>query len=194
MSYVFATARPPAADDGSIAAIVIAQTPRLRAFVRRQVADLGEVEDIIQDSFAELVAAYRLMQPIEHAASWLLRVARNRIIDRCRARSRQLVVIEEPGTREFESEQPRNEWLVPPADGPDAAYARGVLVEELTTALAQLPAEQREVFLAHEIEGRSFSDLAADSGLGINTLLGRKHAAVRQLRRRLQAIHDEFDV
>ena len=194
MSYVFATARPPAADDGSIAAIVIAQTPRLRAFVRRQVADLGEVEDIIQDTFAELVAAYRLMQPVEHAASWLLRVARNRIIDRCRARSRQLVVIEEPGTREFESEQPLNEWLVTPADGPDAAYARGVLVEELTTALAQLPAEQREVFLAHEIEGRSFSDLAADSGLGINTLLGRKHAAVRQLRRRLQAIHDEFDV
>lgn len=194
MSYVFATARPPAADDGSIAAIVIAQTPRLRAFVRRQVADLGEVEDIIQDTFAELVAAYRLMQPVEHAASWLLRVARNRIIDRFRARSRQLVVIEEPGTREFESEQPLNEWLVTPADGPDAAYARGVLVEELTTALAQLPAEQREVFLAHEIEGRSFSDLAADSGLGINTLLGRKHAAVRQLRRRLQAIHDEFDV
>jgi RNA polymerase sigma factor (sigma-70 family) len=182
-------------DDTLIAAAVNSQTPRLRAFVRRYVADWADVEDIVQETFSELVAAYRLMQPVEHVAGWLLRVARNRIIDRFRARSRESALIDpRAGHGEADPERVLDEWLAPVADGPDAAYARDVLTDELASALDELPPQQRAVFVAHEIEGRSFRDLAASTGLSINTLLGRKHAAVRHLRRRLEAIYDEFDL
>jgi RNA polymerase sigma factor (sigma-70 family) len=180
--------------DNRLIAAVKSETPRLRAFVRRYVADLADVEDIVQEAFAELLAAYRLMQPIEQVAGWLLRVARNRIIDRFRAQSRESKLIDvRAGHGEADPERVLDEWLAPVADGPDAAYARDVLVDELAAALDELPPQQRAVFVAHEIEGRSFKDLAASTGLGINTLLGRKHAAVRHLRRRLEAIYDEFD-
>jgi RNA polymerase sigma factor (sigma-70 family) len=182
-------------DNELIAAAVSSETPRLRAFVRRQVADLADAEDIVQETFSELVAAYRLVQPIEHVAGWLLRVARNRIIDRFRARARQSALIDDrAGQGEDDAERVLDEWLAPVADGPEAAYAREVLADELAAALDELPRQQRDVFVAHEIEGRSFKDLAASTGLSINTLLGRKHAAVHHLRRRLQAIYDEFDV
>jgi RNA polymerase sigma factor (sigma-70 family) len=181
-----------------IAAVVASQGPRLRAFVRRQVADLSDVDDIVQEAFYELVAAYRLMEPIEHVAGWLLRVARNRIIDRFRARSREESVIDHsrPADPERWSEPTRvfDEWIAPVDSGPESAYVREVLADELNAALDELPPEQREVFVAHEFDGRSFKDLAAETGIGINTLLGRKHAAVRHLRRRLQDIHSEFDV
>jgi RNA polymerase sigma factor (sigma-70 family) len=180
-----------------IAAAVAAQAPRLRAFVRRQVADLGEVDDIVQDTFAELVAAYRLMQPIEHVAAWLFRVARNRIVDRFRARSREAAIVERspPAEAEGASEPERlfEQWLQDGDGGPEADYARELIAEELIAALEELPGAQRDVFIAHEIDGQSFKELAAASGTPINTLLGRKHAAVQHLRRRLQDIYSELE-
>jgi RNA polymerase sigma factor (sigma-70 family) len=179
-------------DNVRIAAAVASETPRLRAFLRRQVADLAEVEDILQETFSELVAAYRLMQPVEHVAAWLARVARNRVIDRFRARARRAAIADDGADAEAAAERVLGEWLVT-ADSPEADYARAVLADELGAALEELPPEQREVFVAHEIDGRSFRELAAATGVGINTLLSRKHAAVRQLRRRLAAIYEEFD-
>ncbi len=181
-------------DDRRIHDTIVAQAPRLRAFVRRQVADLADVEDIVQDVFAELVATARLVQPVEHVAAWLMRVARNRIIDRFRATSRRLAAAGEVAADDRDEEPTRqlDRWLAPIEDGPDAAYARSVVVEELLAALEELPAEQREVFIAHEIDGRGFRELAADTGIALNTLLGRKHAAVRHLRKRLEAIYREF--
>jgi RNA polymerase sigma factor (sigma-70 family) len=179
-------------DNARIAAAVVSETPRLRAFLRRQVADLAQVDDILQETFSELVAAYRLMQPVEHVAAWLARVARNRVIDRFRARARRAAITDEGADAEAAAERVLGEWLVT-SDGPEADYARAVLADELDAALEELPPEQREVFVAHEIDGRSFRELAAASGVGINTLLSRKHAAVRKLRRRLAAIYEEFD-
>lgn len=177
-----------AADDARIAAAVAAQGPKLRAFVRRQVDDLGEAEDIVQEAFLELVSAYRLMEPVEHVAAWLLRVARNRIIDRFRRGERRGSPLDAP-----RQEEALASWPAPAIDGPEAAYARELLGQELAAALDALPAQQRAVFVAHELEGRSFRELAALSGIGINTLLGQKHAAVRYLRRRLQDLHSELD-
>ena len=186
-----------AEDNSRITAAVAAQGPRLRAFVRRQVADLSEAEDIVQDTFLELVSAYRLLQPIEHLAAWLTRVARNRIIDRFRARSRQAVLVDAsgPDVAGSSSEPARvlEQWLAPADAGPESAYVRERLADELAAALDELPAQQRDVFVAHELDGRTFRELAAETGVGVNTLLGRKHAAVRHLRQRLQDIHSEFD-
>ena len=197
-----AAARGTSEENARIVAAVAAQGPRLRAFVRRQVADLSEVEDIVQDTFLELVCAYRLTKPIEHVAAWMLRVARNRIIDRFRKQSRKTSASELPSSQDVDSRSSPtsvlDEWLAPDALAPDAAgpeanYVREVLAEELAAALDELPAEQRAVFVAHELDGRSFKDLAAETGVGVSTLLGRKHAAVRHLRRRLQDIRSEFD-
>jgi RNA polymerase sigma factor (sigma-70 family) len=188
MNDAVALARMDAADDARIAAAVAAQGPRLRAFVRRRVADLDEAEDIVQDTFLELVSAHRLMEPVEHVAAWLLRVARNRIIDRFRSSARR-----GPALDAALQADALARWPAPAADGPEAHYARELLGEELAAALAALPAAQREVFIAHELEGRSFKELAASSGVGVNTLLGRKHAAVRQLRERLRDLRWEFD-
>jgi RNA polymerase sigma factor (sigma-70 family) len=197
MNHSMAASRATSEDNARIVAAVIAQGPRLRAFVRRQVADLSEVEDIVQDTFAELVSAYRLTKPIEHVAAWLMRVARNRIIDRFRKQSRKTLV-SEPFSRHHADPNPEptsmlGEWLAPDATGPEANYVREVLADELAAALDELPAEQRAVFIAHELEGRSFKNLAAEMGVGVKTLLWRKHAAVRHLRRRLQDIHSELD-
>ncbi len=193
MSQAAALARMTESDNQRIAAAVASETPRLRAFLRRQVADLAEVDDILQETFSELVAAYRLVQPVEHVAAWLARVARNRVIDRFRARTRRATVVDDGADAEAAAERVLGEWLVP-ADGPEAAYARAMLADELGAALEELPAQQREVFVAHEIDGVSFRELAEVTGVGINTLLSRKHAAVRQLRRRLAAIYEEFDL
>jgi RNA polymerase sigma factor (sigma-70 family) len=197
MEHAVALPRMTDSTNDRIAAAVASQGPRLRAFVRRQVADLSDVDDIVQEAFYELVAAYRLTEPIEHVAGWLLRVARNRIIDRFRARSREESFIDRSGPADPErrSEPSRvfDEWIAPVDTGPESAYVREVLADELNAALDELPAEQRDVFVAHEFDGRSFKDLAAETGIGINTLLGRKHAAVRHLRRRLQEIRSEFD-
>ena len=190
MNDAIAAPRVTSEDNARILAAVAVQGPRLRAFIRRQVADLSEVEDIVQDTFVELVAAYRLMEPIEHVAAWLKRVARNRIIDRFRKASKN--VSERVSTHDPDSRLP-DEWLAPDDVGPEAHYVREMLADELAAALDELPEEQRAVFIAHELDGRSFKELSAETGVGVNTLLGRKHAAVRHLRRRLQDIRTEFD-
>jgi len=169
------------------------ERPRLRSFLRRRIDNDADVEDILQDVFFELFEAYRLMQPIENVGAWLFRVARNRTVDFFR-RKRRGPFAEPPREPEGEDDRLRIEELLPsPEAGPEAAYLYSVLVDEFNAALAALPAAQRDVFVAHELEGRSFRDLAAETGLGVNTLLSRKHYAVRSLRDRLQSIHDEFD-
>jgi len=168
------------------------EQPRLRNFIRKRVADAGDAEDILQEIFYELVQAYRLMKPVEQVGAWLFRVARNRITDLFRKRNREGSRID-PSTAEENGELIILEDLLPSPDaGPEAAYARSVLLEELDAALDELPEEQREVFIAHELEGRSFKELAAEMGLSVNTLLSRKRYAVLHLRERLQDIYDEF--
>lgn len=178
--------------DQKISEAIARDEPRLRNFIRRRVADRGEAEDILQDVFYELVEAYRMMKPVEEVTAWLFRVARNRIIDWFRRKSREdarakPVAISEDG------EALRLEEVLPSPDaGPEAAYARSVLIEELDEALDELPEEQREVFVAHELMGRSFKEMAEESGVSVNTLLSRKRYAVLHLRERLGAIYEEF--
>jgi RNA polymerase sigma factor (sigma-70 family) len=164
---------------------------RLRNFIRKRVPNQGDAEDILQDVFYSLLEAYRLMDPIEQVGAWLFRVARNRITDLFRKKKPEpftdAIAIAEDGDKLL-----LEDLLPSPDAGPEAAYARAVLLEELDDALEGLPEEQREVFIAHEIEGRSFKELAAETGLSVNTLLSRKHYAVLHLRQRLQAIYDEF--
>jgi len=164
---------------------------RLRNFIRRRVADPSDAEDILQEVFYELVETYRLMKPIEQVGAWLFRVARNRITDLFRKRKPEAST-NDPVVAD-EGEFVTLEDMLPSRDaGPEAAYARTVLLEELEDALEELPEEQRDVFLAHEIEGRSFKDLAIETGLSVNTLLSRKHYAVIHLRERLREVYDEF--
>ena len=164
----------------------------LRAFIRKRVADQSDAEDILQDVFYELVEAYRMMKPVEQVTAWLFRVARNRITDLFRRRTREARAAE-PAKFNAEGEELLLDELLPSPDaGPDAAYARGVLVEALDDALEELPAEQRDVFVAHELMGYSFKDLAEQSGVSVNTLLSRKRYAVLHLRERLQSVYDEF--
>jgi RNA polymerase sigma factor (sigma-70 family) len=176
--------------DQRISEAVAREQPRLRNFIRRRVADPGDAEDILQDVFYELVAAYRLMQPVEQVGAWLFRVARNRIIDLFRKKKLEA---RKSDAMTNDAEALLLEDLLPsPEAGPEALFARSVLMDELDAALDELPHEQREVFIAHEIEGRSFKELAAETGVSVNTLLSRKHYAVLHLRKRLQAIYDEF--
>jgi len=180
-----------AEQDDRISEAIDRDQTRLRNFIRRRVADPSDAEDILQEVFYELVETYRLMKPIEQVGAWLFRVARNRITDLFRKRKPEAST-NDPVAEE-EGEFLTLEDLLPSRDaGPEAAYARTVLLAELEDALEELPDEQREVFLAHEIEGRSFKDLAAETGLSVNTLLSRKHYAVIHLRERLRAVHDEF--
>jgi RNA polymerase sigma factor (sigma-70 family) len=179
--------------DRRIAEAIGSEESRLRNFIRKRVPDLEDVEDILQDVFFELVQATRLMKPIEHVSAWLFQVARHRITDRFRRRRLEVPTSHTASVRGDEGEDLRLEDLLPSPDaGPEATYARQILLEELDAALDELPEEQRDVFIAHEFEGRSFKELAAETGLGVNTLLARKHYAVLRLRRRLRAIHDEF--
>jgi len=180
-----------AEQDERISEAIDRDRTRLRNFIRRRVADPSDAEDILQEVFYELVETYRLMKPIEQVGAWLFRVARNRITDLFRKRKPEAstndpVVAEEGELLTLEDLLPSREA------GPEAAYARTVLLAELEDALEELPEEQREVFLAHEIEGRSFKELAAETGLSVNTLLSRKHYAVIHLRERLRAVYDEF--
>ena len=165
---------------------------RLRNFIRRRVADEADAEDILQDVFYELIEAYRLMKPIEQVGAWLYRVARNRIIDAFRKKKPQPFLLEKDPDAEGGDALSLEELLPSPDAGPEATYARSILLEELDAALDELPEEQREVFLAHEFEGLSFKEISEETGVGVNTLLSRKHHAVVYLRRRLQAIYDEF--
>jgi RNA polymerase sigma factor (sigma-70 family) len=179
--------------DPGLAATIAEHSPRLRAFVRRQLHELADVEDVVQEVLTELAAAVALAKPIQHLAAWLAQVARHRIIDRYRTRGREVslsAVRADDGADSEESEGALIDAL--PADTaqqPDELLERERMLDRLEAALAELPPAQREVFIAHEIDGVSFKELAAATGVGINTLLGRKHAAVRALRRRMQTTH-----
>jgi RNA polymerase sigma factor (sigma-70 family) len=178
-------------EDQRIAEAVGREQKRLRSFIRKRVADIDEAEDILQDVFYELVEATRLMKPIEHVSAWLFRVARNRITDLFRTKKAH-VSTDSPAAMAGDELLAFGDFLPSPDAGPEAALAHQVLLEELDAAVDELPDDLRDVFVAHELEGRSFKELAAETGLSVNTLLGRKHYAVLRLRRRLQAIHDEF--
>ena len=169
------------AAERQIADIVGRERSRLLRFIRRRVPDPLDAEDVLQDVFQRLVEANQLLMPIEHVTAWLFRVARNRITDLLRAR------------RPFEDLDGVADLLPAPDAGPDAALARGAAIDAIAAALAELPREQREVFVAHEIDGHSFKEIARDTGVNVNTLLSRKHYAVRHLRARLQPFFDDMD-
>jgi len=187
--------------DRQISEIVAEERSRLRNFIRRRVPDPADAEDILQEVFYKLVEANRLLMPIDHVTGWLFRVARNRITDLFR--KRREVTFSDAEAFDFGDEDGdvlRIEDLLPsPIDrlgaGPEALYVRSVLLDELELAIDELPGDpygQREVFIAHELEGRSFKELSAESGVNVNTLLSRKRYAVLHLRERLQSIYDEF--
>ena len=177
--------------DRQITEIVAAERSRLRNFIRRRVPDPRDAEDILQDVLYELVEANRLLMPIEHVTGWLFRVARNRITDLFRKKRPES--FSDAAVAGDDEELLWVEDLLPsPNAGPEALYARSVLLNELELALDELPDEQREVFVAHELEGRSFKEMAAETGVSVNTLLSRKRYAVLHLRERLQSIYDEF--
>jgi RNA polymerase sigma factor (sigma-70 family) len=177
--------------DRQISEVIAKERSRLRNFIRKRVSGEADVEDLLQEVFYELVKANRLLMPIDYVTGWLFRVARNRITDLFRKKKAETfsdAVIEDE-----DGELLQIEDLLPSPDaGPEALYARHVLLDELNFALEELPAEQREVFVAHELEGRSFKELSKESGVSVNTLLSRKRYAVLHLRQRLQSIHDEF--
>ncbi|HTM17474.1 MAG TPA: RNA polymerase sigma factor [Terracidiphilus sp.] len=177
--------------DRQIADVIAKEQPRLRSFIRRRVPNEADAEDLLQEVFFELVRAHRLLLPIDFVTGWLYRVARNRITDLFRKKRPQ--AFSEGALETNEGELLELDDLLPARDGgPEAEYLRNLLLDELRQAVAELPAEQREVFVAHEIEGRSFKELAAETGVNVNTLLSRKRYAVLHLRERLQGIHDEF--
>lgn len=177
--------------DRQIADVIAYEQPRLRSFIRRRVANEADVEDLLQEVLFELVRAHRLLMPIEFVAGWLYRVARNRITDLFRKKRPE--AFSDSAYEDEDGELLDREDLLPSPDaGPDAQYRRGMLLDELERALAELPPEQRDVFIAHEMEGRTFKELSAESGVSVNTLLSRKRYAVLHLRERLQHIHDEF--
>src|SRR5713101_6342379 len=177
--------------DRKISEIVAEERSRLRNFIRRRVPDPSDVEDILQEVFYELVEANRLLMPIDHVSGWLFRVARNRITDLFRKKKPEAfsdaAVEDEDGER-----LPIEDLLPSPDAGPEALYVRNVLLDELELALDELPEEQRDVFVAHEFDGRSFKDLSAETGVSVNTLLSRKRYAVLHLRERLQRVYGEF--
>ena len=184
--------RMPLEQDQWISEVVKRERSRLRNFIRRRVPDPRDAEDILQDVFYELVEANRLLMPIEHVTGWLFRVARNRITDLFRKKKPE--PFSDSAVEGEDGELLRIEDLLPSPDaGPEAVYFRNVLLDELELALDELPDEQREVFVAHELEGRSFKELSAESGVSVNTLLSRKHYAVLHLRERLQSIYEEFN-
>jgi RNA polymerase sigma factor (sigma-70 family) len=188
------TSYPMIDQDSDITATVLRERAQLGNFIRRQVGDPAEAEDILQDVFQGFVQAYRLPAPIEQASAWLFRVARNRIIDRFRKKKEQ-AFSETSGEQDETEETYRLDLALPSPDaGPEAAYARSILLEALREALDELPANQREVFVAHEFEGIGFKEMALQTGVAINTLLGRKRYAVLFLRSRLQEAYDALDL
>jgi RNA polymerase sigma factor (sigma-70 family) len=177
--------------DRQISEIIAEERLRLRNFIRRRVPDPSDAEDVLQDVFYKLVEANRLLMPIDHVTGWLFSVARNRITDLFR--KKKTVAFSDAGVESEDGELLRIEELLPsPEAGPEALFIRNALLDELELALDELPKEQREVFVAHELEGRSFKDIEANTGVSVNTLISRKHYAVLHLRERLQSVYDEF--
>ena len=191
MNQAASLERMAAEQDQRITEVIEREQSRLRNFIRRRVPDTGEAEDILQEVFYKLVEANRLLMPIDHVTGWLFRVARNRITDLFRRK--QPESLNEAAAASEDGEPLTLEDLLPSPDaGPEAHYARSVLLDELEYALEELPEEQREAFAGHELEGRSFEEMAAEAGVSVNTMLSRKRYAVRRLRERLRKIYDEF--
>lgn len=188
-----ASARPTSRDS-DLAATVVRERSRLGNFIRRRVHDPMEAEDLLQDVLEELVEAYRLPEPLEQAGAWLFRVARNRIIDRFRKAKRRASVDDAGSADESDPEHRLNLELPGLDQGPEALYARSVVMDALQRALEELPPEQRDVFIEHELEGSSFKHIALRSGIPLNTLLARKRSAVLRLRSRLQAVYDDLEI
>lgn len=190
------TPSPLTGQDREIADAVARERPRLRNFIRRRVIDQDEAEDILQDVFEELVEAWRLPDPIEQVGAWLFRVARNRIVDRFRKKKEAPLpdAVATADLDETDGEYRLDLALPSPDAGPEAAYARAALLDTLRAALDELPENQREVFIAHELDGRSFKEMAAATGVGVNTLLARKRYAVLHLRKRLQSSWDGIEI
>ena len=183
--------------NSDITAAVLRERTKLGNFIRRRVRDPSDAEDILQDVLHEFVQAYRLPEPIEQVSAWLFRVARNRIIDRFRKKKEQPLseTVATGDNADAPDDEYRLDLALPSHDaGPEAAYARSVLLAALQHALDELPENQRDIFIAHEIEGRSFKELASESGVTLNTLLARKRYAVLHLRARLQTVYDELDI
>ena len=177
--------------DQRISEVVKREQSRLRNFIRRRVPDPRDAEDVLQDVFYKLVEANRLLMPIEHVTGWLFRVARNRITDLFRKKKPES--FGDAAVEGEDGEVLQIEDLLPsPNAGPDALYVRNLLLDELELALDELPEEQRDVFVAHELEGRSFKEIAEETGVSVNTLLSRKRYAVLHLRERLQSMYDEL--
>jgi RNA polymerase sigma factor (sigma-70 family) len=177
--------------DRQISEVIAEERPRLRNFIRKRVPNEADVEDLLQEVFYELVQASRLLKPIDYVTGWLFRVARNRVTDFFRKKKPEN--FSDAALEDDDGELLEIEDLLPSPDaGPEALYMRGLLLDELQRALAELPREQREVFVAHELDGRSFREFSDESGVSVNTLLSRKRYAVLHLRERLQGIHDEF--
>lgn len=180
--------------DGDISVTVARERANLAHFIRRRISDPSVAEDILQDVFHEFVRACRLPAPIEQVSAWLFRAARNRIIDRFR-KKKELPLPESTGDDDEAGSDYRLDLVLPATDdGPDAVYARAVLLKALQDAIAELPPKQRDVFIAHELEGRTFKDMALESGVTVNTLLARKRYAVLRLRIRLRAVYEELDI
>src|SRR5437899_275500 len=185
--------KPMARDqDRRISEIFTREQFRLLSFIRRRVPDPRDAEDILQDVFYELLEANRLLMPIDHVTGWLFRVARNRITDLFRRKKPEN--FSDAAVVAIEDEEPLTleDLLRSPDAGPEALYARGALFEELAVAVGELPADKREVFVGHELQGPSVKEMSAASGVSVNTLLSRKRYAVQHLRRRLQRAYDEF--
>jgi RNA polymerase sigma factor (sigma-70 family) len=176
--------------DQRISEVFERERSRLGNFIRRRVPDPRDAEDILQDVFFRLVEANRLLMPIEHVTAWLFRVARNRIVDLLRRRKAE--IFRDAAVANGNDELRLEDLLPSPDAGPEALYARSLLLDELAIAIDELPEEQREAFVAHELEGRSFKEIAAETGVSVNTLLSRKRYAVLRLRERLQCIYDDF--
>jgi RNA polymerase sigma factor (sigma-70 family) len=186
---------PLTEQDREIADTVARERPRLRNFIRRRVIDQDEAEDILQDVFEELVETWRLPEPVEQVGAWLFRVARNRIIDRFRKKKEAPLPEAADSDDADGNAEYRLDLTLPSADaGPEAAYARAALLDSLRAALEELPPNQREAFIAHELDGRSFKEMAATLGVGVNTLLSRKRYAVLHLRERLRSSYDGFEI
>ena len=191
MKNVASLERMAVEQDQRISEVVKREQARLLSFIRRRVPDPRDAEDVLQDVFYRLVEANRLLMPIEHLTGWLFSVARNRITDLFRKKKPES--FSDAASADETDELPRLEDLLPSPDaGPEALYARSILLDEFQAAIDELPSEQREVFVAHELEGRSFKEIAAETGVSINTLLSRKRYAVLHLREQLQGIYDEF--
>ena len=186
-------ASAPATDrDSDLAATVVRERSRLGNYIRRRIHDPMEAEDLLQDVLEELVEAYRLPEPLEQVSSWLFRVARNRLIDRFRRYKRRM--LDPQGAADQSDQENRLEFELPALDqGPEALYARSIVLEALQRALDELPPDQRDVFVEHELEGSSFKDMAEKSGIPLNTLLTRKRSAILHLRSRLQTVYDDLE-